>query len=93
MRKSKTILTLGFLFGLAVSSFAAQRSIEGHREGVMAREGAALPVSFEFTREAAGLKASFNSPAQHALGIPLRNVSYIAGFPNLLTAWINQRMK
>lgn len=50
----------------------------GHWEGVMVREGAELPVSFDFTNEATGLKGSFNSPTQRALGIPLRNVSYIA---------------
>ena len=44
----------------------------------MIREGAELPVSFDFTSEAAGLTASFNSPTQRAMGIPLRNVSYTA---------------
>jgi uncharacterized protein len=53
-------------------------SIEGHWEGTMVREGAVLPVSFDFASEAAGLKASFNSPYQRAIGIPLRNVSYNA---------------
>lgn len=124
------MLAFGFLFCLVISSFAAQGSIEGRWEGVMIRDGAELPVSFEFKREAAGLKASFNSPTQRALGIPLGNVSYAApkvhfelvgdattiifdgelradtlaeqpfewwrmasGFPDLLTAWISQRMK
>ncbi|MDQ5844199.1 MAG: lysophospholipase, partial [Acidobacteriota bacterium] len=47
-------------------------------EGVMVREGAELPVSFDFTNEATALTASFNSPTQRAIGIPLRNVSYAA---------------
>ena len=78
MRKFNLIPALVLLLGLVVSSFAAQKSIEGRWEGTMIREGAALVVSFEFTSEAAGLKASFNSPTQRAMGIPLRNVSYTA---------------
>jgi hypothetical protein len=31
---------------------------------------------FDFTNGATGLTASFNSPTQKAMGIPLRNVSY-----------------
>lgn len=78
MRKSNSILALAFLLGVVVSSFATQESIEGHWEGTMIREGAALSVSFDFTNEAAKLNASFNSPTQRAMGIPLRNVSYAA---------------
>src|SRR5436190_17322401 len=76
MRKQNSILALALLLGLIVLSSAAQRSIEGHWEGVMVREGAELPVSFDFTNEAGRLAASFNSPNQRAMGIPLRNVSY-----------------
>src|SRR5437660_7277571 len=76
MRKRNSILTLSLLLGLVVSSSAAQRSIEGHWEGAMVREGAELPVSFDFTNGATGLTASFNSLTQKAIGIPLRNVSY-----------------
>jgi len=78
MRKSNPILALAFLLSLFVSSSAAQKSIEGHWEGSMIREGAALAVSFDFTSEAGKLKASFNSLTQRAMGIPLRNVSYNA---------------
>src|SRR5437867_1466510 len=76
MRKHNSILALAFLLGLVVSTSATQKSIEGHWEGVMVREGAELPVSFDFTNEATGLTARFNSPTQRAMGIPLRNVSY-----------------
>ncbi|HEY3129357.1 MAG TPA: alpha/beta fold hydrolase [Acidobacteriota bacterium] len=76
MSKLNSISALTLLFGLVGSSSAAQRSIEGHWEGVMVREGAELPVSFDFTNGATGLTASFNSPTQKAIGIPLRNVSY-----------------
>src|SRR5712692_7886380 len=76
MRKQNSILALTLLLGVVGSSSAAQRSIEGHWEGVMVREGAELPVSFDVTNGATGLTASFNSPTQKAMGIPLRNVSY-----------------
>lgn len=45
----------------------------------MAREGAELPVSFEFVRDGERFTGRFNSPQQRALGIPLRSVSYAAG--------------
>jgi uncharacterized protein len=78
MRSSNSILAIALLLGLVISSSAAQKSIEGHWEGMMVREGAELPVSFDFTNEAAGLTARFNSPTQRAMGIPLRNISYTA---------------
>jgi pimeloyl-ACP methyl ester carboxylesterase len=78
MRKQNSILALALLLGLSISGSATQKSIAGHWEGIMVREGAELPVSFDFTNEAAGLTASFNSPTQRALGIPLRKVSYTA---------------
>ena len=78
MRKLNSILALTLLLALAGSISAAQKSIEGHWEGVMIREGAELPVSFEFTSEPAGLTGSFNSPTQRAMGIPLSKVSHTA---------------
>ena len=76
--RTSTPFVLALLFGLVISGFAAQKGIEGHWEGALVREGAELAVSFDFASEAGGLKASFNSPTQRALGIPLRNVSYTA---------------
>jgi pimeloyl-ACP methyl ester carboxylesterase len=78
MRKQNSILALALLLGLVGASSAAQKSIEGHWEGVMVREGAELPVSFDFTSAAAGLTASFNSPTQRAMGIPLSKVGHTA---------------
>ena len=78
MRRRNSILMLALLLGFVVSASAAQKSIEGHWEGVMVREGAELPVSFDFMNGAASLTASFNSPTQRAMGIPLRKVSYTA---------------
>src|SRR2546422_11499425 len=76
MGKLNFIRAIAVLFCLCTLCSAAQKSVEGHWEGVMVREGAELPVSFDFTNGAAGLTASFNSPTQKAIGIPLRNVSY-----------------
>ena len=42
----------------------------------MIREEARLPVSFDFTKGETGPKASFNSPTQRAIGIPITNVSF-----------------
>lgn len=78
MRKQNSILALVLLLGLVISSSAAQRSIDGHWEGGMVREGAELPVNFDFTNEVAGLTATFSSPTQRAIGIPLRDVSFTA---------------
>ena len=78
MRKQNSILALALLLNLVGSSPAAQNSIEGHWEGVMVREGAELPVSFDFMSEGVEFTASFNSPTQRATGIPLRKVSYSA---------------
>jgi hypothetical protein len=58
MRKQNSVSALAVLAGLVISSSAAQRSIQGHWEGVMVREGADLPVSFDFTNQAAGLPLS-----------------------------------
>ena len=44
----------------------------------MVREGAELTVSFDLSNQGREVTASFNSPTQRALGIPLRNVSYTA---------------
>lgn len=76
--KSNPVLALALLLGLVSHSFAAQNPVEGHWEGTMIREGAALAVRFDFRTEAGGLKASFDSLTQRAIGIPLRNVSFIA---------------
>jgi alpha-beta hydrolase superfamily lysophospholipase len=78
MRKQNSILVFVLLLALIGSISAAQKTIEGRWEGVMVREGAELPVSFDFTNPAAGLKVSFNSPTQRAMGIPLSKVSYTA---------------
>jgi pimeloyl-ACP methyl ester carboxylesterase len=58
------------------SNLAAQSSLLGHWEGTLTREGTDLAVSFDFANGSTALKASFDSPAQRALGIPLRNVTY-----------------
>ncbi len=63
-----------FSFFLWQPCAGATPSVEGHWEGLMVREGAELPVSFDFVRDAAGLIGTFNSPTQRAIGLPLQNV-------------------
>jgi pimeloyl-ACP methyl ester carboxylesterase len=69
------LVSLVFLV-LCIPTATAQNSIEGHWEGVMARDGANLPVSFDFIKQGGTIKASFNSPTQRALGIPLQKFAY-----------------
>lgn len=78
MRLSGLLALLGSLMLLAASVARAQ-TVEGHWEGAMVREGASLPVSFDFARSGTELSARFNSPTQRALGIPLREVRSDAG--------------
>src|SRR6266516_3597108 len=66
------------LLFLFIPCTAQQTGVAGHWEGVMIRESAELNVSFDFAGDATGLKASFNSPSQRAIGIPLQKVSYTA---------------
>jgi pimeloyl-ACP methyl ester carboxylesterase len=61
-----------------MSCSAESKALEGHWVGVMTREGADLNVSFDFAEEANELRASFNSPSQRAIGIPLQKVAYTA---------------
>jgi pimeloyl-ACP methyl ester carboxylesterase len=73
VRIPNLLALFAFLFLLSAQA-APPPSLEGHWEGTMVREGASLPVSFDFIRSGAELTARFNSPTQRALGIPLRNV-------------------
>jgi uncharacterized protein len=74
-------MNLALLYGSVAASLLAQNSLPGHWEGTMIRDGAQLTVSFDFANEASAIRASFDSPTQRAVGIPLRNVSYTA--PNV----------
>jgi hypothetical protein len=53
--KQNSIFVITLLLALFTSISAARKSIEGHWDLVMVREGAELPVSFDFTQEAAVL--------------------------------------
>jgi len=72
------LICLGLLKGAWLQASAQTSGVEGHWNGVMIREGAELNVSFDFTREANAVRASFNSPSQRAIGIPLQKVAYAA---------------
>src|SRR5512141_1679307 len=78
MRLGLILVILCVCCGMTAAQLPGQKAISGHWEGVMVREGAELPVSFDFSNGPTGLKASFNSPTQRALGIPLQNVRYTA---------------
>jgi len=72
------------LFTIIATSFSlakAQESAAGFWEGTMIREGAVLPVSFDIKEDSSVIAASFNSPTQRAIGIPLQKVKF--AFPKL----------
>lgn len=71
----ETASALFCVMGLALAVFS-QEPIKGRWQGEMVREGARLPVTFDFAVETAGLTARFNSPTQRAIGVPLRNVRF-----------------
>src|SRR4029453_987559 len=81
MKKFFSMIRRGFsvlLFTLIATSFSlaeAQESVDGFWEGTMVREGAALLVSFDI-KEDSPIHASFNSPTQRAMGIPLQKVRF-----------------
>jgi len=79
MTAKKPFLLLVILSTFVTMTTASQNSIAGHWEGVMIREGAELRVGFDFTNDATGIKATFNSPTQRAMGIPLSKFSFAAG--------------
>ena len=64
------------LIAASFISARTQESVEGFWEGTMVREGAVLSVSFDIKEDPAGIHASFNSPMQRAIGIPLQKVGF-----------------
>lgn len=70
------LVTLSSVSAQPRNDGTSQSNIEGHWEGQMIREGSQLSVSFDFTRGSNALIGTFDSPTQHAIGIPLHNVSY-----------------
>ena len=80
MKKLFSLKRQGFsllLFTIIATSFSSangQESIDGFWEGTMIREGAVLPVSFDIKEDSTVIEATFNSPAQRAIGIPLQKV-------------------
>lgn len=79
MTAQKSFFLVVVFVAFLTAGAASEGSIAGHWEGVMIREAAELPVSFDLTNEAAGIKATFNSPTQRALGIPLSRFSFDGG--------------
>ncbi|HEY3827061.1 MAG TPA: alpha/beta fold hydrolase [Bryobacteraceae bacterium] len=65
----------------AVGAYAESAQPDGHWQGVMERDGAAMTVRFDFHTESGKVKGQFTSETQRALEYPLDDVSYLA--PNL----------
>ena len=77
MKKRVSLVTLVVLVILtALDCAAAQPSIIGRWEGTMTRDGAQLPVGFDFREEGSKLNGTFDSPTQRAIGIPLNDVTF-----------------
>jgi len=55
---------------------AAGIAIVGHWEGMMVREGASLPVSFDFSENAESIEGRFSCATQRVMEYPLNVVRY-----------------
>jgi pimeloyl-ACP methyl ester carboxylesterase len=77
MKACRLTVTLLILLIAVPSLASAQAAIDGHWEGRMVRAGAELTVSFDFKNQPSGLTGLFNSSTRRAVGIPLRNVTYM----------------
>jgi pimeloyl-ACP methyl ester carboxylesterase len=71
----------GIFFALAFVSateaYAGPAMLDGHWQGVMEREGAALTVRFDFQTQAGMVTGRFTSETQRAMEYPLDGVSYL----------------
>jgi pimeloyl-ACP methyl ester carboxylesterase len=71
----------GIFFALAFVStteaYAGPARLDGHWQGVMEREGAALTVRFDFQTQAGMVTGRFTSETQRAMEYPLDGVSYL----------------
>lgn len=91
MRLVNGLVGLAVVNCTALFSLSAQRSLIGHWEGQMTREGSPVQIAFDFnvsdssggaTTRALGVSATtttfrgtFAAPSMRALGVPLRNVT------------------
>jgi alpha-beta hydrolase superfamily lysophospholipase len=64
-------LTAGALFVSGAARADAASPLAGHWEGTFEREGAALPVAFDFTVERGVVTGRFTTPEQAAMEYPL----------------------
>ena len=78
--KRRGLSLLFIIFATSSNLASAQKSVDGFWEGTMIREGSVLNVSLNIQTDPA-LHASFNSPTQRAIGIPLQKVKF--AFPTL----------
>ncbi|HEX4277684.1 MAG TPA: alpha/beta fold hydrolase [Bryobacteraceae bacterium] len=64
-------------FVLTTEAYAGPARLDGHWQGVMEREGAALTVRFDFQTQAGMVTGRFTSETQRAMEYPLDGVSYL----------------
>src|SRR6185369_2125196 len=64
-------LTAGALFAPGAARADTASPVAGHWEGTFEREGAALPVAFDFTVERGVVSGRFTTPEQAAMEYPL----------------------
>jgi uncharacterized protein len=58
------------------TSFAFSQNINGKWSGVLELQGTQLPLVFNISTEGEELKATMDSPAQNAKGIPVTNITF-----------------
>jgi hypothetical protein len=79
-RIASIVCISGGMLAHAVPSRAQVNKPDGHWQGTLEREGAALAVRFDFQTDAAGvLTGRFSSESQRTLDYPVEKVSYASG--------------
>jgi uncharacterized protein len=75
-RSARIVFALAFV--PAIWAYAVPARPDGHWQGVMERDGAAMTVRFDFHTESGRVGGRFTSETQRALEYPLDDVSYLA---------------
>ena len=70
-------ISLALTLVLTTGAYATLAKPDGHWQGVMEREGAAMTVRFDFQTEAGRVTGRFTSETQRALEYPLDDVSWL----------------
>ncbi len=73
---SVTFILIATLFQAADARTQTIHAPDGHWEGTMVREGASLPVRFDFRTDGGAVTGRFTSETQSAMEYPLSKVDY-----------------